>query len=755
MAGSRKTIPCEDSKLPITTVSVLISNRDEHQRRSPDCSFFARSAIPKSKAGRSKKARASKISRTSTQSNITILSEDASIADTEVPVVGIVVPVVEAAKTVKSGKGAKKGAKGTKSAPKPKERASRAVDEDTQVPGAFPEPEDDDFEVKVDKPLGQSKEGKKRKSDAMEKTNETSNHAGAHSQEEDIEDRPKKRRATRTRGSAAQTYNELNPPQQEEPNGNAPKEHAEEFSSPAPAQDRKKKKGGNKRSSSRVRKASTTSTASKASLRATIPPDAEIDAELEAELDRPLTDEESDTELPVVTKPKGRRLTRTKPGSRKATASVALTRRTTRASAVPEDTSMQDAYPSLSKPVQPAPGPTPQKDEDAASALDTPGQSSSPDHQANCKSLSNPEQQNGYEKARRESEEAITAVKDKMVEEIPMSESQQSRSKQASRISPAHNIRVADIPRSSEAMDLNSDVNSSMLGAQTAQDDSGHETDASAMKQARTKHGSKKIRTKKVKGGKKAAPKNRKIEREEESTATTSVDIQNDSGEPVRAEVEEPTEEQNTSEVVAKLGKTDNTLPERGASAEEVSAVPLMNHPSMLVETDIARPSSQSETKHSTSVAPSPQSSDAENHPPSSSLSKPGPQTLTQSPFKSQTSRVPLAATTPTGSPSRNKLSSLQTTFPWTAVDLEHVFESTLSTGKENSPFTLGEAGEKVKGLLTSPEKRLTVEQWIQSNAQRGEERLRNECERLVGRFEDQGVRALRVLEGIVCAERP
>lgn len=85
---------------------------------------------------------------------------------------------------------------------------------------------------------------------------------------------------------------------------------------------------------------------------------------------------------------------------------------------------------------------------------------------------------------------------------------------------------------------------------------------------------------------------------------------------------------------------------------------------------------------------------------------------------------------------------------------MEHIFEGTPTVGKENSPFAFEEAGKSAKSLLTSPEKKLTVEQWIQANAQRGEEKLRNECERLVGKFEDQGVRALRVLEGIVCAER-
>lgn len=58
-----------------------------------------------------------------------------------------------------------------------------------------------------------------------------------------------------------------------------------------------------------------------------------------------------------------------------------------------------------------------------------------------------------------------------------------------------------------------------------------------------------------------------------------------------------------------------------------------------------------------------------------------------------------------------------------------------------------------MKNGLTSPEKSMTVEEWIKYNAKEGEEKLRNECERLVGRFESEGNRALRALEGIICEE--
>lgn len=114
---------------------------------------------------------------------------------------------------------------------------------------------------------------------------------------------------------------------------------------------------------------------------------------------------------------------------------------------------------------------------------------------------------------------------------------------------------------------------------------------------------------------------------------------------------------------------------------------------------------------------------------------------------------IPLAATTPITSPSKGASSKLQSTLPWTAVDLRQVFNGTPSANKGSDPFAIGKATGSAEDELTSPEKKLTVEQWIQFNAQRGEENLRNECERLVGKFEDEGLGALRTLEGIVCTQ--
>ena len=728
--------------------------------------FF--SAIVKPKAGRSKKARASKASRMSTQSNFTTISEGTSVADTDTQHDDSMMSVVEPAKTAKSGRGGKKGAKARKPAAKSKRQASRAVDESTPVASSFLEPEDDNFEVKVENTLNQSKGSKKRKSNDMSGANLLSNHAVAHSEEEEPQDHPRKRRATRIRGSITESKDAPDSLLHGEYNHNAQRTDAEDIPPPAPPHGSKKGKGGNKRGSSNVRKVSTASTASKAPLRATMPPDEEIDAALEAQLDRPLTDEEDDIEPPAASKPQGRRLTRTKPWSKKAKASVAPTR-TTRANTITvDDLTMHDVYPTLPETATEIQVPTPEKNEHAASVHDAPEELPLLEHQRKEKEPERPEEQNEHGKeAESENSAERTATADYIMdEETPMTEPPQPGSPQASRQLPARKSRVSDISRSFEAMDVASDLNSSTLGTQIGQDDSGHETDASVVQKPRTKRGNRKALAKKVKGGKKAAVTSRNVDNivqptvddatpEEPGTHTDSVHDHTGKVEPVSVEIKGSKKERKSSRAMVKSGKPKVNTPEPEVFAREASVAPLVDQQDTPAAAEMPCLSAQTLSASSTPrPAPSRQSSDAENQPPTSCVSRPNPSSSMQSPFKSQSVRVPLAVTTPISSPSRNNTSKLQSTFPWTAVDLEQVFEITPSADKENMPFTLEEAGERVKDLLTSPEKKLTVEQWIQSNAQRGEEKLRNECERLVGKFEDQGVRALRVLEGIVCVER-
>lgn len=153
----------------------------------------------------------------------------------------------------------------------------------------------------------------------------------------------------------------------------------------------------------------------------------------------------------------------------------------------------------------------------------------------------------------------------------------------------------------------------------------------------------------------------------------------------------------------------------------------------------------------------SPQTSDAENQPPSV-LSR---SSVLQS---TQKTRTPLPASTPVG-PKRHhnafEEDGPQIQLTWETADLEAVFLKSPTShhvedqDKENvGTQLLNDAISGVQGKLTSPEKKMTVEEWINFNAVLGEKRLRGECERLVGVFEREGNRALQALEMIPIVER-
>ncbi|KKY19306.1 putative at hook domain-containing protein [Diplodia seriata] len=130
----------------------------------------------------------------------------------------------------------------------------------------------------------------------------------------------------------------------------------------------------------------------------------------------------------------------------------------------------------------------------------------------------------------------------------------------------------------------------------------------------------------------------------------------------------------------------------------------------------------------------------------------------------------PPNASTPQASPSKrsgNVIGGLSSTQPWETVDLENVFLQSPGTrrmlsdngeefGKENGgnweDLSLDEAVRKVRREMTGPEKKMTVEQWVQHQAEKGEQQLREQCERMVSVFETQGTKAMRALEGIRCS---
>ncbi|CAJ2514005.1 Uu.00g021240.m01.CDS01 [Anthostomella pinea] len=138
------------------------------------------------------------------------------------------------------------------------------------------------------------------------------------------------------------------------------------------------------------------------------------------------------------------------------------------------------------------------------------------------------------------------------------------------------------------------------------------------------------------------------------------------------------------------------------------------------------------------SPSQSPQSSDAENQPPSSKPSNTA--------SSNRTALAPIAATPVRTSPSkRNVFAGLQSSLAWTAVDLDLIFED---LDKENAT---GSSNYSKNGLdLTSPEKRMSVEEWIHYNAGQAEQKLKHECEAIVTAFEKEGTRAMQCLEGLV-----
>ncbi|KAI1639097.1 hypothetical protein F4809DRAFT_658419 [Biscogniauxia mediterranea] len=154
------------------------------------------------------------------------------------------------------------------------------------------------------------------------------------------------------------------------------------------------------------------------------------------------------------------------------------------------------------------------------------------------------------------------------------------------------------------------------------------------------------------------------------------------------------------------------------------------------------------------SPSQSPQSSDAENRPPSS---RPSNMTNNSSGSSSRPRPAALEATTPPpvahSSPSRrnNVFAGLESSQPWSAVDIDTLFED---LDRENaaggSGSTMGPQFLREGPELTSPEKRMTVEEWVYHNAEQAEKMLKHECEAMVTAFEREGTRAMRALEGLV-----
>lgn len=692
----------------------------------------------------------------------------------------------DTAKPAKADKGSRKGTKTKKSSSKSDGKAAKAAKtggEESMQAGSFVEPEDDDFEVKVAQESIKPKRGTKRKSEDVQEDRETTFMGGADASSIGP---PAKKRSTRTRASSAQPKIKVATTSRDADDDDTHMADAATMPPPPPIS-KKAGKTGRKRASSNIRKASATSTASMASLRA-VPDNDDIDAALEADLDRPLTDDEADIEPPPAALPKTRRLTRTRPTSRNGPASTAPTRRTTRTSTV-TDTVGQGFQNEPTQEQEPEQQPAQETAKDSKIKATKAAQSRQVSRRRT--QASNPDTESSTTKSRN----MIQASQGQKEEE--QDSIRGTRSRQASRQAPLGKPRALETPPPDPSIEyprLNHDssaLNSLDPVSHGVEDESGNETDASIASQGLKKRGRKKATGagKKAKAGKKAGMMSRNIEGIVQPETTIEVVIL----QPAPSEkgaVEESAEPagNETADIAApKKGSKKKTAKSTKAKTIKSKAVTVPSSPpaSQMSEpwTDqplgestpvqparaniptftpikaaqIAPPSQTAtpekrvlpepaSTQKTPRLAASAQSSDAENQPPSSRPSAIRPPLDILSPSKSQTVRVPLAASTPTASPSRRNISKLQTSMPWTAVDLEQFLLASPYVDKEN-------VTEARKEELTSPEKKLTVEEWIYHNARKGEEKLRNECERLVGRFEGEGVRALKTLEGIRCAE--
>lgn len=703
-------------------------SRDEHINRSPECAFFTlidnykqSPAIKRTKG----KGRASKASRLSTQSQFTVASEAPSISDLPAEDEDSILTTATNATATRG----KKMAKSKKAAPAKKTRAKKGEPVEVE---ASPGPEDDNYEVKIEvapKPT----RGRKRKSD------ETIEPAAP---AEEMAP-PPKRRATRTRASTAMDDSIM--------------------SNAAPA-----KPAGRKGRVSRK-----ASAASVASMRASIPDNDEIDRALEADLARSLTDNEEEITPPEQLK-KGR-------GHNADHAMFDLEPMQIDEAVIDAEL---EAMEQESKPLPKAKG---------AAKGKQPRKVSAKQRAAEKKAQAEAE----AEAERLAAQEASHQIAAELEHSISMQQSSPviaPKKQRASTRQPPSKLPGRST-RGSAMSNNDTDVFMTENGSVLQNEDSGDETDASnstVVRGGSTRRGS---TMKKGKGGKKGPSRNieeivhkpqaepevpefpvleklgpsRKgkevaMHGEEVTYTETTYYTQDPAPEPEIME-EEPVPEPAPEPAKAKATKARGRPRKISAQREPLPLMLTKSVNSKPVEEPApvevphsmpgAMPSSppRSLTPPPKEATPSqsPQSSDAENHPPSS---KPSAATKKTATPRSGIRRIPLADTTPgILSPSkRNIIAGLQTDAPWTAVDLDVVFMKTPSD--ENTANLFGRVIEKAKnGELTSPEKSMTVEEWIKYNAEVAEEKLKGECERMVGLFEREGIRAMQALEGVECLE--
>jgi hypothetical protein len=715
---------------------------DEHYRRSPDCPFFAFAGNTAPKAGKGKKARVSKASR---ESNIAVASEAPSIPDLNESIDTSTVSVLSTASTMGKGKNARGKAKAARHN---KAEEAWGLQPEHSVIVIEDEPE----------PIKPTK-GKKRGSELISQDRDERESTAK-------PEPPAKRRNTRAGDSVAQQVNY--------PTLESESEAIEVEIPPA-----KPVKGGRKRASTTTRSRKN-SVASVASLRATVPDNAAIEAALEAELDKPLSDEELAPE--PEEKPKRGR-------SKKAVASKAPTR----------------AKKSVSH---------------------------DPDVQQ---------------------EKVLEVMNIITVEPAAVQEPAPKRGRKSKVTTKTTRQRESNESIATAATNIETIVESSIVTAQTTNEDSGHETDASVAGKSRSKKGGKKKTTAKAKGKKglmskniedivqqaepvevtaeliieavenmdvsaEIAALNAEIEMEEAAAANKPVKkgakgknskkpavvdraphlsmpgafspmsfreqsiepsflsaVASDTP-PVRLHMaakrqaeQQEAEAEKAEEIQMEMPAlpaeksltptpkpTPRAVPPLPPRSPARTATPRIILPARASPTPASQLAAELEASVHSELHSSPQSSNAENAPPSSRPAsvRPPAMNLTTASTRVQLNFGGMGPGTPTKVPvSPSKIGGgIRSLVPWREVDVDMVFNE-----KENEGGN-GKKGEDLiaawmsEGMTMSERERgMSVQEWIFENARRAEEALRREGERVVGVFEEEGGRALGVLEAVEC----
>ncbi|KAL2855922.1 hypothetical protein BJY01DRAFT_196600 [Aspergillus pseudoustus] len=661
---------------------------DEHYRRSPDCSFFVFAKPARGKGSRSKKGRTSKASRLSTQSTASeIAASDIEDQMDE----SLLAPPAKAKAGKKSSKSKAKSTKSKKD--EGQDGANRMeVDEADYTQPEPPKPK-------------RSARGTKRSSADFEKDN-----VGiVDGDSVNLPEPPTKKRATKLRTSRARSQSVVST--------DAPFD-AHGYESDATQHEEQRTSRTSKKKTSKSRKASVSST-SKSTSKSRVPRDSELDAAIEAGLE---TDESQKMEIEETNIEK----TPPKP-SKKSKSKKKATKK----------------------------DPEPPADIDARVSEDEVHATYRPDVQHKTK-------QDGDLTANQESKE--TEEKGKRWSMRKSVEQPQTK-----RTSAALEKSTAQMDDDEDDHHHDSFISVEIVSKPPAEYSVLEPTDKDSKKPK------KKASSEKPKKSKKAATaeKSDKSEKAETTTKPEKAEeklqkrhseeneiAEQQSPLPARLSTPEPSKLEHTEE---ESSRRSSKVPPKTAerysdiSHEKQYAKSLVESQGSETVEDKRRTSRNDGEDEPVSPLPpasrgtpslSPQSSDAENRPPSTNFSAARPQV--SSPSKRSHVRIPLADSTPSPSKRNASAGRVQTSHPWVPIDID---EMVLASASDKENVDLTGALSNTKNDLPSPEKKMTVEEWIMWNAKNGEERLKRECERLVGQFEREGARAMRALEGIECID--